>query len=98
MPFPTTIWWLILFWLLPIVTALGLTFSVLVSANARSYQEAQQKSALLVIPLVLLATGVIMGAVSMTFTSYFALGLALLIADVVMLFMVSSMFRPEKMI
>ena len=98
MPFPTSTWWLIIFWLLPIVAALGLSFSVLVSSKARSYQEAQQKSAMLVLPLVVLSLSTALGGITMSINTYFILGLVLLVADIIMIHMISLMFRPETMI
>lgn len=97
-PFPTRIWWLILFWLLPIFASLGLTFSVLVSAGSKSFQEAQQKSGMLVVPLILLMVGPMAGLFSFTIPGFALLGAILLLFEIVLLFLVRKRFSVEKLI
>ncbi|MCL2498175.1 MAG: ABC transporter permease subunit [Symbiobacteriaceae bacterium] len=97
-PFPSPIWWVILFWVLPLTAALGLTFSLLISASAQTYQEAQQKSALLVVPLTLLLTGNITGVIAMDLKAYFLLGAAFLLANIILLILASRRYRVEQMI
>ena len=97
-PFPTPIWWVILLWLLPIFAGIGLSFSVLISASAQTYQEAQQKSALIVMPLLLLILGPLLGFFTFNAANFIMLGAILLLILGVLLALVVRGFKVEKLI
>lgn len=69
--FPNALWWVLAAWVAPAVAAVGLSATVLVSARVRTFQEAYQLAALVVLPLVVLmvsqATGAIYFGTSMAF-------------------------------
>ncbi len=60
--FPTTNWWLLMGWVLPPFIALALSLILAISARVSSAAAAQQASALVTLPLVLIAYSVASGA------------------------------------
>src|SRR5205823_38497 len=54
---PTRPWAVMIFWIAPAVTALGLSVIVRVSARARTSQEANQLGGTVILPLIVLAVG-----------------------------------------
>lgn len=77
--FPTPLWWVLALWVAPAVAAASLGAMVLVSARVRTFQEAYQASALVVLPIVLLVIGQASGAI------YFGPAAALLLGAAVWL-------------
>jgi len=53
--FPTTQWWILMFWVVPPFIALALSAVLRISARVRSATAAQQASGLVTLPLILLA-------------------------------------------
>lgn len=68
--FPTKQWWLLMFWVVPPFLLLTLTLVLRLSARVKSSMAAQQASALVSLPLILIAysqsTGVLFGAAKST--------------------------------
>ena len=60
--FPTTSWWLLMFWVLPPFIALALAMILAISARVSSAAAAQQSSALVTLPLILVAYSVASGS------------------------------------
>jgi len=59
--FPAAPWWPMVFWLGPAVSLMGLGATVLFSARAKTFMQAQQTSGMLVLPIVLLMVGQVSG-------------------------------------
>ena len=60
--FPTTNWWLLMVWVLPPFIMLALAMILAISARVSSAAAAQQSSALVTLPLVLIAYSVASGS------------------------------------
>jgi ABC-type Na+ efflux pump permease subunit len=60
--FPTSDWWILMFWVVPPFILLALSLVVRLSARVRSAAAAQQASALVTLPLILIAAGQTLGA------------------------------------
>jgi len=60
--FPTTAWWLLMCWVLPPFIALALAMILAISARVSSAAAAQQSSALVTLPLILIAYSVASGS------------------------------------
>lgn len=54
---PTTLWLVVIVWIAPAVTALGLGIIVRISARAKTAQEANQLGGAVVLPVIFLAVG-----------------------------------------
>lgn len=69
--FPTTQWWLLMFWVVPPFLVLTLSLVLRLSARVKSTAAAQQASGLITLPLILIAysqsTGALFGAGRATF-------------------------------
>jgi ABC-type Na+ efflux pump permease subunit len=96
--FPNLKWLIIILWLAPSVTLFSLTFTVLVSAKSSTFQDAQQVSGLLVIPVVLLLVGQMTGLFLLNNVVAIAIGAVLFIVDFVMIRRISRRFVAEKLI
>jgi ABC-type Na+ efflux pump permease subunit len=96
--FPDIKWLIIIFWIAPAINLLSLTFTVMVSAKSESFQEAQQISGLLVIPVVLVLVGQMTGVFLLSNLVMFIGGGILFILDYALVKRISSKFIPEKLI
>lgn len=96
--FPNIKWMIIIFWLAPSVTMLSLTFTVIVSAKSSTFQEAQQVSGILVIPVVLLLVGQLTGLFLLNNVIAVAIGAVLFIIDFILIRQISQKFVAEKLI
>lgn len=96
--FPDVKWLIIIFWISPAINLLSLIFTVRVSAKSQTFQEAQQVSGLLVLPVVLILVGQITGVLLISDLVMFIAGGVILILDCILIKSVSSKFIPEKLI
>ncbi|WP_027625484.1 ABC transporter permease subunit [Clostridium lundense] len=96
--FPNLKWLILIFYLVPGITLLGLTFTVLVSAKSKSFQEAQQVSGFIVVPVILLIVGQATGLFLLTNIILISIGTAVFIIDYILLKKLSSRFVSEKLI
>jgi hypothetical protein len=95
--FPTTIWLLLAVWVAPAMAALGLGAMVLISSRARTFQEANQLAAVVILPgFMLLATGLLGGMYSGAWVMAL-LGMGLWIIDAALLWFGRRGFRRTKL-
>lgn len=96
--FPDIKWMIIILWISPAINLLSLTLTVMVSAKSKTFQEAQQVSGILVLPVILLLAGQITGVIMLNNLIMFIAGAVLLFLDYVLINRISSRFIPEKLI
>ncbi|NEZ47307.1 ABC transporter permease [Clostridium niameyense] len=96
--FPNIKWLIIIFWISPSINLLSLTFTVMVSAKSETFQEAQQVSGLLIIPVLLVLVGQMAGVLLLSNIIIFIVGAVLFILDYIFIKRISSKFVPEKLI
>lgn len=96
--FPDVKWLIIILWISPAVNLLSLTFTVMISAKSETFQEAQQVSGLLVIPVILVLVAQMTGVLLLSNLVMFIVGGVLLIIDYILIKRISSKFIPEKLI
>jgi ABC-type Na+ efflux pump permease subunit len=96
--FPDIKWLIIILWISPAINLLSLIFTVMVSAKSETFQEAQQISGLLVIPVILVLVGQMTGVLLLSNLVMFIAGGILLILDYILIKRISSKFIPEKLI
>jgi ABC-type Na+ efflux pump permease subunit len=80
--FPTASWLVLIFWLAPAISFLSLAFVVYVSQRATGVWEAQQVSALLVLPIIALVISSVKGLIQLSWPVIFFAGSVVLIIDV----------------
>jgi ABC-type Na+ efflux pump permease subunit len=96
--FPDIKWLIIILWISPVINLLSLTFTVMVSAKSNTFQEAQQVSGLLVLPVLLVLVGQMTGVFILNNFIILIIGAVLLILDYMLIKRISSKFIPEKLI
>lgn len=96
--FPDVKWLIIIIWISPAINLLSLIFTVMVSAKSETFQEAQQVSGLLVLPVVLLLVGQMTGVLMLSNLVMVIAGGVLFIIDYILIKRVASKFVPEKLI
>jgi len=96
--FPDVKWLIIILWISPAINLLSLVFTVMISAKSETFQEAQQVSGLLVLPVILLLVTQMTGVLMISNLVMFIGGGVLLILDYILTKRISSRFIPEKLI
>ncbi len=83
--FPTLTWLPLMLWLTPAIATLGMAFTVLVSIRTRTFMEAYQMSASLVILVLILVAGQISGVMFLSVGTSMLLGAAIWLVDGVLI-------------
>lgn len=96
--FPDLKWIVLLLWVGPNVSFLSLTFSSIVSAKSKSFQEAQQLSGILIIPIVVLIIVQMIGAIMVNTVIVFIFGALLLGLDLLLIKKVAQKFNSEELV
>lgn len=96
--FPNFKWLILIFWVSPAATILAIYFMVLVSAKANTFQDAQQMSAFIILPVIFLLMGQLTGIFILNELILGIVGVVLFIIDYFLMKISSSKFVPEKLI
>lgn len=96
--FPNVKWLILIVWVSPAVTLLSVSFMVLFSAKANTFQEAQQVSAFIIIPVLLLIVGQATGLFLLNEWLLLAIGAVIFVADFFLVQNAARKFVPEKLI
>lgn len=96
--FPGLKWLILIFWVSPAFTVLAITFMVLVSAKAKTFQEAQQTSILIILPVLLLLVGQMSGLFVLNEAILGGIGAVVFLLDYILMKTAASRFIPEKLI
>jgi ABC-type Na+ efflux pump permease subunit len=96
--FPNLMWLVLALWVAPAVAGLGLGVTVLVSARAKSFQEAYQIGGVIVLPIILLIVGQATGVMYFSVGMVFALGLVCFLIDAALLWYGGKSFRRTEII
>lgn len=96
--FPTVKWALVVLWLAPAVALLALTLMVLVSARAQTFQEAQQFSVLVVLPIILLVIGQATGVMILGTTTLAVAGAVVFALDAFLVRLAAGRFTAERLL
>src|SRR5581483_770690 len=95
--FPNAMWMLLVLWVAPAAAGLGLTTMELVSARAKSIQEANQLGSTIVVPMLLLMFAQAVGVFYLNLSLALLLGLLLWVLDAVLLWLGARLFRRGAM-
>jgi ABC-type Na+ efflux pump permease subunit len=98
MIFPNLKWILLILWVCPAVTLLGLAFMVLVSAKAQTFQDAQQMSALIIVPIIFFLIGQLTGLFMLNELILLVAGAILYLLDYALMKNATKRFVPEKLV
>ena len=96
--FPAPPWWPMVFWLGPAVSLLGLGATVLFSARAKTFMQAQQTSGMLVLPIVLLMVGQVSGLLFLGVGVMLVLGLVVFAVGALLVWIGARTFSRGELI
>ena len=95
--FPTPAWLVLVFWLAPGVSALGLSMMVLVSSRVRSLQAAHQIGSLIIMPFVLVVIAQVSGSLFFDLATVVWLGVIVWAAAAAMVVVGISLFDRDRL-
>lgn len=96
--FPNTKWLILIIWVVPAITLLAITLMVMVSAKAKTFQEAQQMSAFIIIPILFLLIGQMTGLFMLSSSVLLIVGAVVFVLDYFLMVNATKKFIPEKLI
>lgn len=96
--FPPLSWWPLMLWVTPAVAVLGVATTVLISARVRTFMEAYQMSASLVVLVLALVAGQVTGVLYLSLPAVLAVGLAFWLVDGVLIGLGIRTFRREALL
>jgi ABC-type Na+ efflux pump permease subunit len=93
---PDAMWVVLALWVAPAVAGAGLGTTVLVSARARTFQEAYQVGGIVVLPVILLVIGQATGVMVFSVWLVLLVGLVFWMADAVLLWLGGRAFQRDQ--
>ena len=96
--FPTSNWYMFLFLLTPAFSLLATILMVFVSAKAKTFQAAQQWSIIIILPVIGVMMAQTTGAFFFSPPMVAVIGVAVIVADVVLVFKGLGRFTRQKLI
>lgn len=96
--FPNGMWLVLALWVAPAVAGLGLGATVIVSARVKTFQEAYQMGAIVVLPIVALLVGQATGVMYFSVGLVFLLGLVIWLIDAVLFWYGSRSFQRTDLV
>lgn len=96
--FPYLKWTVLILWLSPAVSLLAIYLMVLVSANANSFQEAQQRTVFIILPVILLVVGQATGLFYLNILTIFIIGLFIFILNYFLFKAAINSYTAEKLV
>ena len=96
--FPNAMWVVLALWVAPAVAGLGMGVTVLVSARAKSFQEAYQLGSVVVLPVLLLMVGQATGVMYFSIGLVFLLGVVFGAIDAALLWFGGRAFQRSEVI
>ena len=96
--FPQPMWWGMLFWLGPGLSLTSLGVTVLISAKAKTFMQAQQMSGMLVLPVVLLMVGQMSGLLFIDSRFVWLLGIPVWIVGIWLVWVGAHSFKRSELI
>ncbi len=96
--FPNAMWYVLVFWVAPAASAMGLGATVLVSSKVKTFQEAYQMGGMVVIPIVALMFGQITGVLFLSVGVVFIVGALVWLIDAILIGLAVGTLRRSELI
>jgi ABC-type Na+ efflux pump permease subunit len=96
--FPLPTWWPLMFWLTPAFALLGISATVMISARVKTFMEAYQLSASLVVIALALVVGQISGMLFLGVGTVFWIGTLIWIVDATLIYFGIRNFKRSSLI
>jgi ABC-2 type transport system permease protein len=95
--FPTTMWLIMVVWVVPALPGLAMGVMVLISSRAQSFQDATQIGGVVVLPILLLVFSQVAGVLYFNITLVLLLGLGLWLLDGLLIWLGSRSFHRNRL-
>jgi len=96
--FPLATWWPMMLWLTPALAVLGISATVLISSRVKTFMEAYQLSASLVVLVLALVIGQVSGVLFLGVGTVMIIGLLVWLADALLLYLSVKKFNRSSLI
>jgi ABC-type transport system involved in multi-copper enzyme maturation permease subunit len=96
--FPLPTWWPMMFWLTPAFALLGISATVMISSRVKTFMEAYQLSASLVVLVLALIVGQVTGVMVLGIGTVMLIGTLIWIVDAVLIFLSVRNFKRSTLI
>lgn len=95
--FPEPSWWVLIFWVSPSLSLLAILFNVAISAKVKGFQEANQMSVFIILPLIALVVSQATGALFLDSKILWFIGLFGIIISALALWRMVKYFNRNKL-
>ena len=95
--FPQKNWWVLIFWVAPLFSLLTILFNVAVSAKVKGFQEANQMSAFVILPIIALVISQATGALLIDAKFLWLLGLVVLVISAIIFWRMVGHFDRNRL-
>ncbi|MBI5932789.1 MAG: ABC transporter permease subunit [Chloroflexi bacterium] len=96
--FPLAPWWPMMFWLTPALAVLGISATVLISSRVKTFMEAYQMSASLVVLVLALVVGQVTGVLFLGVGTVLLIGSLVWLVDALLIYLSVSRFNRTSLI
>jgi ABC-type Na+ efflux pump permease subunit len=96
--FPLPTWYPLMFWMTPALAVLGISAAVLISSRVRTFMEAYQMSASLVVLVLALVIGQVTGVLFLGVGTALAIGAVIWLVDVALIYISVKNFKRSSLI
>ncbi len=96
--FPLPTWWPLMFWLTPALAVLGISATVLISSRVRTFMEAYQMSASLVVLVLALVAGQVSGVLFLGVGTTLIIGTVIWLVDVALIYISVKKFKRSTLV
>jgi len=96
--FPLPTWWPMMFWLTPAFALLGISATVMISSRVKTFMEAYQLSASLVVLVLALIVGQVTGVMVLGVGTVMLIGTLIWIVDAVLIYLSVRNFKRSTLI
>lgn len=96
--FPLPTWWPMMFWLTPALAVLGISATVMISARVKTFMEAYQLSASLVVLVLALVVGQVTGVLILGVGTVLLIGSLIWIIDAILIYISVRNFKRSRLI
>lgn len=96
--FPLPTWWPMMFWLTPAFAVLGISATVMISARVKTFMEAYQLSASLVVLVLALVVGQATGVLFLGVGTVLLIGSMIWIIDAILIYISVRNFKRSRLI
>src|SRR4030065_1129281 len=96
--FPNALWLMLVIWVVPALSGLGVSLMVVASARAQGFQDANQMAGLVVLPIVALFYAQLAGAIFINTSILLLMGLIVWLMTGVLIWLGSRSFRRNRLL